>query len=541
MGLRRSCGVLSLFFLIALGGFPVAGAAAGDDPKHTLTYDRPSAILPAIFDNTEDSSGVAGSTIKGIDTGDEETATNGELTSPTAVAGGNTVGNKEAESDCDEKKLKALKKAAASAYKDTFFDNDFNYLCDPCYDSWHLGERLKRNCLGDWGILDIGGQFRLRWEDQQNFRGGAAGITGTSNEFELYRTRLYGDLHVQDNFRAYVELLDAYSANEDLPPRAIDENRNQIQNLFGDLRLYDGDSGEAWARVGRQEMRYGVQRLVSPLDWANTRRTFEGYKAFWQGDDWDVDGFWVRPVIVNAERFDGPDQNREFAGVYSTYKARQDEKIDFYWLHLVETLGTPRQFETFGCRWEGKQDNWLWDHEAAVQPGSLGGNDAVGGMFTFGFGRQFHDVLWDPKFMVYYDWASGNSTTGGFNDLFPLTHYYLGFMDLYARRNIEDFNLQLTLNPSQKVQLLIWYHMFNLQNSNVSPFNGNLTPYDPANKPASANLGNELDLLVTWKYSPRSNIQLGYAHFWAGAYYQTTPGAVNSDADFFYTQFIVNF
>ncbi|MCA9208087.1 MAG: hypothetical protein KDA55_07005, partial [Planctomycetales bacterium] len=52
----------------------------------------------------------------------------------------------EAPADCDAAKLK---KKVAGAYKPVFYDNDFSYLCDPCYCDWHLGEALKRNCLHD--------------------------------------------------------------------------------------------------------------------------------------------------------------------------------------------------------------------------------------------------------------------------------------------------------------------------------------------------------------------------------------------------------
>ena len=539
MSVRRWWGALSFSLFAALGTWSAAAAEA-DEHGPASWLNQPVVTLTGLFGGSEDGADEAAEN-DATGAGESEPPPSGDVISGAAFSGGDAAGGKKPGPACDAKKMKALKKAAATAYKDPFFENDFNYLCDPCYDDWHLGEDLKRNCLGDWGVWDIGGQFRLRYENQHNFRGGTGGITGTDDQFLLYRTRLYADVHVQDYFRVYAEMLDAVITNENFRPRLIDENRTQIQNLFGDLRLYDGDCGDAWARVGRQEMLYGVQRLVSPLDWANTRRTFEGYKGFWKGEDWDVDGFFVRPVIPDVGGFDGPDQSREFAGVYSTYKGRKDEKIDLYWLHLNETAGAGFEFETFGGRWAGKHDDWLWDHEAAVQPGSAGGNDAVGGMFTFGLGRQFDCVPWDPKFFVYYDWASGNATTGGFNDLFPLTHYWLGFMDLYARRNITDFNLQLTLSPSEKLQLLVWYHMFNLQNSDLGPFNGTNLPYNPGNTPGSAILGNELDVMLTWKCTPRSNIQLSYSRFWAGAYYQTTPGAVDADADFVYTQFLVNF
>ncbi len=46
---------------------------------------------------------------------------------------------------CTPEKQKALAKAAAKAYRDPFYDNDFGYLNDPCYDGGLLGS----TCL--WG------------------------------------------------------------------------------------------------------------------------------------------------------------------------------------------------------------------------------------------------------------------------------------------------------------------------------------------------------------------------------------------------------
>ena len=46
-----------------------------------------------------------------------------------------------------------------------------------------------------------------------------------------------------------------------------------------------------------------------------------------------------------------------------------------------------------------------------------------------------------------------------------------------------------------------------------------------ANTSGSSSLGHEIDLLATLKLNERLKFQLGYAHFFAGAYYQTTPGA----------------
>ena len=58
--------------------------------------------------------------------------------------------------NCDCAKQQALSKAAAGSHKILLFDNNFDYLCDPCLDQWYLGEYFKRNQVGGWGCLGCG-------------------------------------------------------------------------------------------------------------------------------------------------------------------------------------------------------------------------------------------------------------------------------------------------------------------------------------------------------------------------------------------------
>lgn len=58
--------------------------------------------------------------------------------------------------------------------------------------------------------------------------------------------------------------------------------------------------------------------MISPLDWTNTRRTFEGFKASTVTGNNTLDAFWVRPVIVDKEEPNDGDDDTSFAGVYNT-------------------------------------------------------------------------------------------------------------------------------------------------------------------------------------------------------------------------------
>src|SRR5688572_17709378 len=69
------------------------------------------------------------------------------------------------------KKKPDLKKAAAGAYKDPFYNNDFSYLNNPAYNGYLLGEELKQLHPSCCTTLDIGGQYRARFHREQNMRG----------------------------------------------------------------------------------------------------------------------------------------------------------------------------------------------------------------------------------------------------------------------------------------------------------------------------------------------------------------------------------
>jgi len=430
--------------------------------------------------------------------------------------------------------------AAAKSHKPLFYDNDFDYLYDPDYTDWKLGDGFKRLSFGPCITYDIGGQFRMRYQGERNIRG--LGLTGRDDDFLLYRTRLYGNVEINSWLRAYAEMIDAESNYEDFPIRAIEENRADLLNLFGDVRVWKAGCGELWARLGRQELLYGAERTVSPLDWANTRRRFEGYKLFWRGDTWDVDAFWVRPMQPDPGRFDSPDYRREFMGIYSSYHGSEKGVLDLYYLRL-ENEAVDFEFDTLGTRLAATRGLWSCEIEAAVQLGDFEGMDHVAGAWTVGLGRKLENLPWTPAIWAYYDWASGSDRIGnGYHHLFPLAHKYFGFMDLFGRRNIESPNVQIVLSPSEKIKLLLWYYILFLENKNDVPYTVTMTPFNPGNIPASTYLGQELDLVGNWQIGARLSLLLGYSHFFAGDYYRDTPGVpYRGDADFFYAQMTLDF
>jgi hypothetical protein len=444
-----------------------------------------------------------------------------------------------------KKKQEELKKRVATAHKPVYYLNDFSYVLDPNYRGYQLGDNLKRNQLFRRGRYDIGGEYRLRQHSENNMRG--LGLTGVDDDFLLRRTRLYGNFEFTENIRVFGEMIDARSDFENFAPRLIEVNEYDMLNLFVDARLLANGEQSLSVRAGRQELLFGDQRLISPLDWANTRRTFDGYRFTSKATDWAVDGFWTRPVFPDPRSFDSPDLDQEFMGLYSTYSGRENQTIDLYAIRYLNNAGVNDfAFNTLGSRWTGGIDDFLWDLEGMFQGGrNTDGSAHNAGAATVGVGRKLSRSERNPILWLYMDWASGDDATGagnGFHHLFPLAHKYNGLMDLFGRRNLIDANILLTFKPTSKVNMLVWYHYFMLANDNDTPYSIAMTPFNPANAPASRDLGHELDLLATVALSTRQQLLLGYSYFWSGAYFSRTPGVpTSSDANFLYTQWSVAF
>lgn len=456
---------------------------------------------------------------------------------------------------CTAEKKKAAEGKAKDAFKPLFFNNNFGYLDDPCYEGFNPGDKLKGIDMPAGGKVDLGGEFRVRYHSEENMRG--LGLTGRDDEFWLTRVRLFSNYKINDYFRFYGEYLYADSGGQTFTNRPIEVNRGEAQNLFLDANLIkDGDTSLT-ARLGRQELLYGNQRLVSPLDWANTRRTFDGYKLMYSGKDWDVDGFFVNPVkrqLSNegTNQWDGADSDTLFYGAYGTRKGLDIGTVDAYYLG-IDYLAPGASFHTIGARVAGDVEGWLYELEGGTQFGKNGnGSNHSAGFAVAGLGRKLDINVagnsWKPTLWAWYDYASGERDMAdagrfgdGFDHLYPLAHKYNGFMDLFGRRNLHDINAQLiTPVMGDRVSLLLWYHYFLLDNL-TTPYNVTMTPFS-GTAAADRELGHELDVLFNINLNQRNSMMVGYSFFSAGDYFKKTPGLPSSsDAQFFYMQYQMQF
>ncbi len=419
----------------------------------------------------------------------------------------------------------------------SFFDYDYRYLDNPKNTDFDYTDCLKRIRLCDDWLFSTGGQIFDRYANEQKSRLGLR-----DNNYDLFRVRTYGDLWYQDKFRLYGEFISASTYWQNLGPLPIDQNPADVQNLFIDMKLLDIDDYALYGRVGRQEILLGSQRLVSTLDWANTRRTFDGARLLRTGEKWDFDLFWLQPVIPNPQGWSSVDNNQNFAGAWTTYRPKKGTSLDLYYLMLDNTNHTvqsgltraPYTVHTFGSRYAGNEGGFLWDFEGALQGGERGSKDIIAGMGTAGLGYNFADTIFNPTLWIYYDYAGGTHNTNGgtsstFNQLFPFGHYYFGWIDQVGRQNINDLNTNITLYPTNYINLQLQYHHFWLDSATDALYNaaGNAIRRS-ASGAAGTDVGDEFDMLVNFHLDKHSDLLFGYSKLFGGSFMQRTDGRTGS-------------
>jgi hypothetical protein len=435
-----------------------------------------------------------------------------------------------------------------------------------------LHEFRNRPLIGDL-TYSVGGEFRYRYLDERN----RLRPQGTLARSDYQQRRFTPFLEVGNEWvRGYVRAIDAPTFGEEIPELPIDTNRFDLLEYYLDARLGQPAGGELRARYGRMMLQYGDQHLVSPLAWANTFRVFEGGRLYYTGENWDVDGFVVRPSNGAAspgacypESFDQADQSILFSGVYATWKKARRGTVDLFWLWNDEDepsfdggFGYNRQDgsrHTLGARYAGAIPvtdggtllrTWDWnllggwqfgeDHFAALtdQDVNAGFVSAIGGV-------TFDRLPWTPSVNGLFWWGSGDSnpndgTINTVNTLYPLGHAYWGLIDNFNGANLLDYSVQVSVKPRKKLTLAAHLHWFEKASSNDYIYTIAGAPLGNTTTP-DRHIGNELDLLITYQATKNLQLQLGYFWFWYGDAVNNQPSLARSDAQQFYMMTTWNF
>ena len=449
-------------------------------------------------------------------------------------------------------------------YEDRRFDEDWSALRDVDLSGRNrVWERLKFIPLGQeeqvW--LTLAGQARERTEYYNQDQFGQS-QPEQSGGFLLSRFRLSADLHASKYVRVFAEAKSSLQTDSDLSGGngASFVDRIDLQNAFADVVIPLGDPAALTLRGGRQELLFGVQRLVGPSDWTNVRRTFQGVSGIVDAGGWRITPMWAELVVVDPHKFDEATPDNKLYGVYASGAATKAVTADLYWLGVDNrsttfngTSGRERRQTIGGRLWRGRaaltapeprstrqppvhespgSAGTDFDLEAAVQFGTLGGEDIRAWMITANAGHSFASRL-DPRPFVTMDFASGDDAPAGrvgtFNQLYPTNHTYLGAIDYVGRQNILSPSGGVSLRPMSRLSVVMTQFLFWRASVHDALYGNSGTVMRPGTTTNARYVGTETDLIATYRFDRHVLGYASYNHFFPGDFIRATGPARGSD------------
>lgn len=286
-----------------------------------------------------------------------------------------------------------------------------------------------------------------------------------------------------------------------------------------------------WLKAGRQELIYGDELLLGAVAWHNVGRSFDALKLRFKTDPTWVDLFVSFLSDAESGQARGvPTGSLGDAYLFGLYSSTDFgpimEAFDIYALYLFDDTSNPRPFNfaTMGARLKSKPSSVDYRLEATGQFGKA---------VRSGLNANQRD--WQANAELGYTLASlrslrfaveGFLASENYMQLFPTAHKWLGYLDLFSRRNVMGGILHISAKPSQRWFVKLDTHaIFRMKNSSgLFRLNG-VTPIGATGPSASHFAGIESDL--TLKFSPVEllSFQTGFSAFVPTGFIKTNVGS----------------
>jgi|CZKI01.1.fsa_nt_gi hypothetical protein len=460
---------------------------------------------------------------------------------------------------------------------------------EPAFKGWDfvVNERLRYEDKSDAGTTHAGSNFDFF----------SAPPSDNSNQYWL--SRLMPRVgYTGDLFAFVVEGRSSYSVGDDrytaaAAGRNLAENDGPLQLQMAYVLIGNPKEFPVTAKVGRQELTYGDQRLLGNAFWLNIPHTFDAVKVRYQGSSFGVDLFAARLVYVEADHFEEANPQDMLSGAYFDFPGFSKDNVTELYLfarNVARGIVTDNwSLVPAPFRFTAPQDIYTLGYHMKSKPGALGPWDyGIEAMWQFGDrtavfpattvaaakgaprldqsawafvaqgGYTWKGEPWTPRLALIVSCASGDQNSKDrdsqtFQNLLPSNHGLYGMMDLSSLQNIEDVRLSLTAKPSAATSLALDVHQQHLETTNDYWYNvagvpRNTTGAAPGsgkgfgiNPNYGSDLGQEADAIGGWTVHRGLLLELGLGHFFRGEYVKESLRVVGSrDANYGYLQATLN-
>jgi hypothetical protein len=372
-----------------------------------------------------------------------------------------------------------------------------------------------------WATLDMQLRGRTEYQSSVNY------ISGNGQTYEL--TRIYGGLEVRPAkfLTGYIQFIDTHALG--MPSQYVAAN---MKDQFDDRQAYlDFHMKQYRVIAGRQELKYGGERLVGISDWTNNSRSWDGFLARY-GDKNRIDLFSTSVVTVHPTSLDKHGAGLTFHGAVGTIGTLIPHMVVQPFVYFKSFPGVTSQqgikgsdlFVTPGAEVAAQFPIGLdFDAMGALQRGNYSNDSVRAGAGYVKAGWNFKSEAWKPRLRGEYDYASGNNRQdlnriGTFDQQYPSNHNAFGLTDLFGYENIKQERINLDLIPTPKLSLLFQQEWLQMSSRFDNIYNGaaGTVVKAPTTGLLSSDIGREFDASGKYLLSDSLVINAGVGHFSPG-------------------------
>lgn len=368
-------------------------------------------------------------------------------------------------------------------FKPLRYEEDY-YLTDSD-SSWYNKMKFLPLSTDKKTWLSFGSEIRYQYFYVKNENWGEEPLD--KDGYLLTRALIHADFHRGKHFRTFVQLQSSMAGSRP-SPSPIDENPLEIHQAFADYSFNSSAKSKLTIRLGRQELSYGSQRLVSVREGPNNRQSFDAVRSIVTSGHHKLDIFYSHFVAARRGIFnDGFNKNVQFWGAYLVKnKAPIVQNIDVYYLGAWKRStsfddGTGREIRhSIGSRiWNGR-GNWRYDLEGLYQFGDFSGKTISAWTASLSTSYKFNHTILKPELNLKTELISGDKNYDDnklqtFNPLFPRGAYF-GLAALIGPANLVDIHPGISFGLTKELTVDLDYDAFWRYSSNDGLYAVNMDP-----------------------------------------------------------------
>ena len=395
-------------------------------------------------------------------------------------------------------------------------------------------EKLKYIPLGKNTFLSVGGELRevYQYFENQNFGDVPPTFKEVSTGQVWHRIMAHANLEIGSDMRVFFQLnntLRLFNPNP-LNPE-IDENVLSVHQAFIDWNM-----NKNWQlRLGRQEMGYGNNRILTFREGPNTRLTFDAAILKYKNAKRKIDFLAVSPVISKPEAFDDESLKDFVVGVYANEVVVQKKfLLDYYFLNFTSDqrrynyVAGKENRQSYGFRAFSQNSKFNYELEATYQTGSFNEQKinafGLSGDVNYKISTKNNVIIGVAGNYISGDENRSDNELNTYNLIFSKPSY--GLAAPIGSSNIENINPYFKINPTKKLflQAGVYFMQRNsIQDGTYSPGMGQVRPNrEKLYASTTREIGTQYSFESNYILNNHVSFAADFAYFVAGQYVKET-------------------